>query len=113
MSLVFTGLEDDSIRYIDVSFDEVSINREVYPVGENFSLKFNGFYYLDPRPKEVIFHDPATVVYWTDGTKTVVKCGPHDTFDPEKGLAMAIAKKHFGNGNEFHKVFRKWVPDES
>lgn len=89
------------------------VNREVYPVGETFDLKLNSFFYLDPQPKEVIFHDPATIVYWTDGTKTVVKSGPHDTFDPEKGLAMAIAKKHFGNGNEFHKVFKKWVPDES
>ena len=113
MSLVFTSLKDDLIRYIDVSFEEIPANREVYPVEDRFSLKFNGFYYLDPRPMDVIFHDPATIVYWSDGTKTVVKCGPHDTFDPEKGLAMAIAKKHFGNGNEFHKVFKRWVPDES
>lgn len=111
MGLVFTNLDESPIVYIDESFDEVSVNREVYPVGEMFDLKFNGFFYLDARPKEVIFHDPATIVYWTDGTKTVVKCGPHDTFDPEKGLAMAIAKKHFGS--EFHKVFRKWVQDES
>lgn len=111
MSLVFTSLEDESIRYIDVSFEEISVNREVYPVGEKFDLRFTGFCYLDPKPKEVIFHDPATIVYWTDGTKTVVKCGPHDTFDPEHGLAMAIAKKQLGN--EFHKVFRKWVQDES
>lgn len=113
MSLIFTSLKDDLIRRIDASFKEIPVSREVYPVGETFDLKLNSFFYLDPQPKEVIFHDPATIVYWTDGTKTVVKSGPHDTFDPEKGLAMAIAKKHFGNGNEFHKVFKKWVPDES
>lgn len=113
MSLVFTSLKDDLTRRIDASFKEIPVSREVYPVGETFDLKLSSFFYLDPQPKEVIFHDPATIVYWTDGTKTVVKCGPHDTFDHEKGLAMAIAKKHFGNGNEFHKVFKKWVPDES
>lgn len=113
MSLIFTSLKDDLIRRIDTSFKEIPAIREVYSVGEKFDLKFNGIFYLDPQPKEVIFHDPATIVYWTDGTKTVVKSGPHDTFDPEKGLAMAIAKKHFGNGNEFHKVFKRWVPDES
>ena len=42
--------------------------------------------------KNVIFNDPATIVFWNDGTKTVVKCGKNDTFDPEKGLAMAISK---------------------
>ena len=41
--------------------------------------------------KNVIFNDPATIVFWEDGTKTVVKCQDGDEFDPEKGLAMAIA----------------------
>lgn len=54
--------------------------------------------FVDKRPtseiKEVIFHYPATIVYWTDGTKTVVKCQKNETsFDREKGLAMAIAKR--------------------
>lgn len=60
--------------------------------------------------KKVIFHDPATIVYWHDGTKTVVKCMKGKKFDPEKGLAMAIAKKYFGNNNTFHKVFKDWLP---
>lgn len=58
---------------------------------------------------KVIFNDPATVVLWSDGTKTVVKCGPEDTFDTEKGLAMAIAKKMAGNDNRFHKVFKQYT----
>lgn len=58
---------------------------------------------------KVIFNDPATVVLWSDGTKTVVKCGPEDTFDTEKGLAMAIVKKMAGNDNRFHKVFKQYT----
>ena len=34
--------------------------------------------------KNVIFNPPATVVYWSDGTKTVVKCSVNDKFDPER-----------------------------
>lgn len=59
--------------------------------------------------RKVIFNDPATVVLWSDGTKTVVKCGPEDTFDMEKGLAMAIVKKMAGNDNSFHKVFKQYT----
>lgn len=59
--------------------------------------------------RKVIFNDPATVVLWSDGTKTVVKCGPEDTFDMEKGLAMAIVKKMAGNDNRFHKVFKQYL----
>lgn len=47
--------------------------------------------------KNVIFAPPATIVYWSDGSKTVVKCSEKDVFDPEKGLAMAIAKRCGGN----------------
>lgn len=64
--------------------------------------------------RKVIFNAPATVVLWSDGTKTVVKCGPDDIFDKEKGLAMAIVKKMAGNDSRFHKVFKKWCkPDET
>ena len=61
--------------------------------------------------KEVIFHDPATIVFWMDGSKTVVKCHEDDIYDPEKGLAMAIAKKALGNHGNYCNVFRKWIPE--
>lgn len=58
--------------------------------------------------KKVIFNDPATIVFWSDGTKTVVKC--HDeVFDPEKGLAMAISKKTLGNQGNYFNIFKKWT----
>ena len=59
----------------------------------------------------VIFNNPATIVFWSDGTKTVVKCDERDDFDPEKGLAMAICKKHFGGGF-YNDIFKKWIPKE-
>lgn len=62
--------------------------------------------------KKVIFNDPATIVLWADGTKTVVKCQDGDVFDPEKGLAMAISKKCFGNMGRYYEVFKKWLPEE-
>lgn len=64
--------------------------------------------------RKVIFNNPATIVLWSDGTKTVVKCGSDDIFDKEKGLAMAIVKKMAGNDSRFHKVFKQWCkPDET
>ena len=49
-----------------------------------------------PTIKNVIFNDPATIVMWSDGTKTVVKCGENDIYDPEKGVAMCCMKKLLG-----------------
>lgn len=61
--------------------------------------------------KDVIFHDPATIILWGDGTKTVVKCGKNDTYDPEKGMAMAICKKLLGNKGNYNNVFKKWLKE--
>ena len=61
---------------------------------------------------KVIFNNPATIVYWSDGERTVVKCGDNDIFDPEKGLAMAIAKKSLGNNGRHYNEIKKWLPNE-
>lgn len=65
-----------------------------------------------PVIKNVIFNDPATIVFWADGTKTVVKCQEGDVYDPEKGMAMAISKKALGNQGNYCEVFKKWLPEE-
>lgn len=65
--------------------------------------------------KNVIFNDPATIVFWSDGTKTVVKCGENDIYDPEKGLAMAVSKKYLGTNkshSNYMDEFKKWLPKD-
>lgn len=62
-----------------------------------------------PMPKNVIFHDPATIVYWNDGTKTVVKCDPRDSYSKEAGLAMCFMKKMCGSSRAFNDTLRKWT----
>lgn len=46
-----------------------------------------------PEVRQVMFNPPATIVHWSDGTKTVARCNEQDTFSEEVGLAMACAKK--------------------
>lgn len=63
--------------------------------------------------KKVIFNNPATIVFWRDGSKTIVKMNGKDKkFDPEKGLAMAIAKKCLGNEGNYYNTFTKFLPEE-
>lgn len=62
--------------------------------------------------KKVIYNDPATIAFWSDGTKTIVKAQSGDTFDPEKGLAMVIAKKACGNEGNYYNDFKRWLPKE-
>lgn len=64
-----------------------------------------------PEIKKVVFNKPATIVIWADDTKTVVKAQNGETFDPEKGLAMAITKKALGNEGRYFDTIKKYVPN--
>lgn len=72
-------------------------------------INFNRLH--DISIKNVIFNDPATIIFWNDGTKTVVKA-ENEKFDPEKGLAMAISKKVLGNKGNYYETFKKWLPEK-
>ena len=71
------------------------------------NVNFKGL--ITPKIKNLIFNPPATIVFWTDGTKTVVKCQNHEEFDPEKGLAMAFFKKMHGNKGRYFEEIKKWT----
>ena len=77
-----------------------------------FKIDLNKFEPIKvPRIEDVIFNDPATIVFWEDNTKTVFKCQEDDLYDPEKGLAMAISKKALGNQGNYCNTFKKWLPE--
>ena len=63
-----------------------------------------------PKIERVIFHDHATIVFWMDGTKTVVKAH-NEKFDKEKGLLAAIAKKVYGNKGNFNNIIKHYVEE--
>ena len=83
-------------------------NLQLNNSSEKEYLKINGATIID-----VIFNNPATIVKWSDGDKTVVKCQKGDSYNPELGLAMCIIKKCCGNKSNYNNVFKKWLPKES
>ena len=58
---------------------------------------------------KVIFNPPATIVFWLDGTKTVVKCKEGEEFSDWAGIALNLAKKLYGPN--FHKIFKRHCSD--
>lgn len=45
------------------------------------------------RIKDVIFNNPATIIFWEDGDKTVAKCKEGETYSPEVGVMVCYFKK--------------------
>lgn len=71
--------------------------------------------YMSEKAKDlidrVIFHDPATIIYWKDGTKTVVKCKEGEKFDKAIGFVMALLKHE--SGKDFHAILKEWTSDKN
>ena len=81
-------------------------NEQIVTVSLNVLIPGNGI-------KKVVFNKPATIVLWNDGTKTVVKCQEEDEFSEETWLALAIAKRAFGNTGAYNEVFKQWCGKET
>lgn len=98
------SVDTDSIDFVKYSKMDVKMT-------ELLNKRFNSSKPI-PSIEKVIFNDPATIIFWKDGTKTIVKAQDGDVFDEEKGLAMAICKKIFGNKGNYCNELKKWLPDE-
>ncbi len=62
-----------------------------------------------PEIKSVLYHKPATIIFWKDGTKTVVKAQNKEKYDKEKGFVMAYLKKILGNKGNYYEVIKRWT----
>lgn len=70
--------------------------------------------YIMPQPdksiNKVIFNGLATIIFWADGTKTIVKCSKNDIYDPEKAFLMAYFEKISGlNKSQVKKTLEKYT----
>ena len=67
---------------------------------------------LRNRIKDVRFSGNRTIVFWSDGTKTVAKCADADIYDNEKGLMAAICKKFYDDKCILPDMIEKWCHNE-
>lgn len=111
-----------------MNFDDLGLSNWSISVGCGDPLIFSGNLDIDiaePRfwldknttkppmkPVRCVLNDPATILFWPDGTKTVVKCQEDDVWDPEKGIALAMLKKYFGGSGKYNDIIRDLIPEE-
>ena len=60
-----------------------------------------------PKIKDVMFRNPATIVWFEDGSKTVAIAGHGDKYDKEVGLAICMLKRVLGN-KDYRAIMDKW-----
>lgn len=75
-------------------------------IGGNFkTIKYETYNPL--HVDRIIFSPPATIVFWKDGTKTVVKCADGEPFSEYNGFAAALLKKVFGSNSAVKKIIQR------
>ena len=58
----------------------------------------------------VVFNGPATIIFWQDGTKTVLKCHEGDEYSAVTGFALCMLKGVLGNQG-YHDLCENWLDD--
>lgn len=106
--IIVTNMETSSLSY------KQRIKIKLDGIIEQYSSMESGVSNIpfDMMYEKVIFNEPATIVIWKDGSKTVVKCQKNDEYDPEKGLALCFMKKALGNKGNFNNILKKELPLE-
>lgn len=91
---------------------QTSVGRDLFAIGWNAAMQFQKSAAFSqsralPMPVNVIFRAPATIVFWDDGDKTVVKCQPGDTYCAEDWPVYGYAQEVYGQRQYFQPSNRQ------
>lgn len=100
LDLIINSVE----TFADWTNDKVLIDAQVVNKSRKYPTQVNPF-----NIKRVIFNGPATIVFWNDGTKTVVKCAEEEIYNKRTAIMWAIMKKAYGNSSRVNKAFDELI----
>lgn len=66
---------------------------------------------MDFRVKKIMHNGPATIVFWKDNTKTVVRLKEGDRYDPYAAFTAAVAKRLYGKTMKISEVVDRYSKD--
>ena len=108
-SITISPTTTTTTTFYNPSLDVETLKRYIKKEEKHFSGKFiREDFPLWVFITKVIYSDPATIVFWNDGTKTVSKCHGEDTYSPETGLILCVLKKLVGT-DEVRNLIDDWV----
>ena len=94
--------ECDNCKYFDECFAD-----EIYHDPEDVPPMWG-----IPDIDRVVFSGPATIVFWDDGTKTVVKAMKGEKVEHYAGFAAACMKKMFGSTSRAKAIMNECAVEE-
>ena len=65
-----------------------------------------------PHPDRIIYNGPATIVFWDDGTKTVVKRAKKDKDNKYNAFCAALAIKLYGSNSAVSRYVNSGITEK-
>ena len=62
-----------------------------------------------PEPTRILLSGNRTIVFWNDGTKTIVKQSPTEQYSVYAAFTAALAIKLYGSNSKLKKILREKV----
>jgi len=108
---------DEEVPFCDMDCANCPVSDELDEDFDDYEPPFWGI----PDIRKVIFNPPATIVFWDDDTKTVVKCMDGQPFERYAGFAAACMKKLFGSTSRAKAImeecdeanWKAWAAEEN
>ena len=105
--------------YVSPAFKELLEELCSTFVGTDFKssvpkAKAEGYFNTIPEIpiSRVTYSGDTTVVFFTDGTKTTVKCSSNDTYDRQTAIVYALVKRMFGKIGRYDSKTKKFYENE-
>lgn len=109
----------DNEVYVSPAFKELLEELCSTFVGTDFKssvpkAKAEGYFHTIPEIpiSRVTYSGDTTVVFFTDGTKTTVKCSSNDTYDRQTAIVYALVKRMFGKIGRYDAKTKKFYDNE-
>ena len=98
---------DDEVPFCDLDCSECDLcQKECFDCEFEFEEEDPMMWGI-PDVNRIVFNPPATIVFWDDGTKTVVKCMEDQPYEKYAGFAMACMKKMFGSTSRAKAIMQE------
>ena len=101
------SIKDSDLAMVGGTHARLTVQGDVFYIGDEFYDTSDEYEQSVPGSAvRVIYNPPATIAFWADGSKTVVKCDKDDVYDPKYGLALCYMKKALGSSRAFNDALR-------
>ena len=104
-------------EYYRRSFDHIMLGNPVPPLSSRTMMDLEKAAYREgpkftnfkPQPKKILLSGNRTIVFWNDGTKTIVKQSPTEQYSVYAAFTAALGIKLYGSNSKLKKMIRDKV----